>query len=109
MCSRNRLRSPTAEQIFSRHYGMDCASAGTSNDAENPLTAELVSWAEVIIVMEKSHRTRLTTRFKRHLANKRVICLDIPDNYEYMEPALIDLLVSRMLRLFPELNAIRKG
>jgi predicted protein tyrosine phosphatase len=42
--------------------------------------------------MEKAHRNRLATRFKSHLNGKRVICLDIPDEYEYMQDELVRLL-----------------
>ena len=45
VCSQNKLRSPTAEQVFAGHPGVECTSAGTNNDAENPLTAEFVEWA----------------------------------------------------------------
>lgn len=102
VCSQNKLRSPTAEQVFADHPAMECLSAGTNRDAINPLTAELVEWAELIFVMEKPHRTKLTAKFKRHLANRRVICLDIPDEYEFMDPALVRLLQVRVLRYFPE-------
>ena len=44
VCSQNRLRSPTAEQVFAQHPGIEVASAGTNNDAENPLTSELIEW-----------------------------------------------------------------
>jgi predicted protein tyrosine phosphatase len=101
VCSQNRLRSPTAEQVFTSHPGVECASAGTNHDADNPLTPELVEWAEIIFVMEKAHRNKLTSKFGLHLANKRVICLDIPDEYEYMDPELIRLLKTKVLRFLP--------
>ena len=101
VCSQNRLRSPTAEQVFASHPGISCASAGTNHDADNPLTPELVEWAEIIFVMEKAHRDKLTSKFRRYLANKRVVCLDIPDEYEYMDPALIKLLRAKVQRLLP--------
>lgn len=103
VCSQNRLRSPTAEQVFADHPALECFSAGTNRDAVNPLTAELVQWAEVIFVMEKTHRNKLTAKFKRHLANKRVVCLDIPDDYEFMDPALVRLLKARVPRYLPHL------
>lgn len=59
VCSQNKLRSPTAEQIFADHPGVETDSAGTNNDAENPLTSELVRWADIIFVMEKTHRSKL--------------------------------------------------
>lgn len=101
VCSQNRLRSPTAEQVFANHQQMECSSAGTNHDAENPLTSELVEWAEIIFVMEKAHRNKVARKFKRHLGGKRIICLDIPDDYDYMDPMLIQLLRARVLRYFP--------
>ncbi|WP_395703125.1 low molecular weight protein tyrosine phosphatase family protein [Aquabacterium sp.] len=101
VCSQNRLRSPTAEQVFSQVQGVECTSAGTNNDAENPLTADLIEWADLIFVMEKMHRNKVTAKFKRHLHNKRVICLDIPDEYEYMDSALIQLLKVKVSRFLP--------
>lgn len=106
ICSQNRLRSPTAEQVFSTYPGLECTSAGLNNDAENPVTPELLEWAEIIFVMEKAHRSKLSTRFRNHLRNARVICLDIPDNYDFMDPALIHLLKTKVGRLLPEVLAM---
>jgi predicted protein tyrosine phosphatase len=81
ICSRNRLRSPTAEQVFAAYPGIETASAGLDADAAEPVSPELLQWAQVIFVMEKSHRARLSRRFRAHLRNQRVICLNIPDEY----------------------------
>lgn len=101
ICSQNKLRSPTAEQVFTSHAGIECSSAGLNHDAENPVTPELVEWADVIFVMEKAHRNKLTAKFKKQLNNKRVICLDIPDDYAFMDPVLIKLLNARVTRHLP--------
>ena len=101
VCSQNRLRSPTAEQVFSRREDLEVDSAGTNHDAENPLTAELIAWADVIFVMEKAHRAKLQRRFRAALAGTRVICLDIPDNYEFMQPELVRLLEVKVGRYLP--------
>ncbi|WLS04559.1 low molecular weight protein tyrosine phosphatase family protein [Shinella oryzae] len=92
VCSQNRLRSPTAEQVFADWPGIETSSAGTNNDAENPLSAELIEWADIVFVMEKAHRSKVQTRYRSALRGKRVICLDIPDNYTFMDPALVALL-----------------
>lgn len=105
ICSQNRLRSPTAEQVFANYAGIECTSAGTNNDAENPLTVELVEWADIIFVMEKAHRNKLTSKFKRSLVNQRVICLDIPDDYEFMDPELVRLLKAKVPRFLPLSNS----
>ena len=101
VCSQNRLRSPTAEQLFATHPGISVGSAGTNNDAENPLTSELVRWADVIFVMEKTHRSKLQKRFRADLKDARIICLDIPDNFEFMGEDLIRLLRAKVSRHLP--------
>lgn len=101
ICSQNRLRSPTAEQVFSTYPGIECASAGLNNDAENPVTPELLEWADIIFVMEKAHRNRLSSKFKRHLGNKRIVCLGIPDEYDFMDPTLVRILQAKVTPFLP--------
>ena len=60
------------------------------------MTHELVSWADISFVMEKAHRAKLQKTFKASLKNARVICLDISDNYEFMDPELVRLLETRV-------------
>lgn len=103
ICSQNRLRSPTAEQIFANQPGLEVSSAGLNNDAENPVTPELLQWADVIFVMERVHRKKLSSRFKAHIGGKRIVCLDIPDDYEFMDPTLIRLLDTRVRKFLPSL------
>jgi predicted protein tyrosine phosphatase len=101
ICSQNRLRSPTAEQVFAEWDDIETDSAGLGGDASVPLSPEQIDWATVIFVMEKAHLSRLKQRFRAHLNGKRVICLDIPDNYAYMQPELVALLrvkVGKFLR-----------
>ena len=98
VCSQNRLRSPTAEQVFSTYPGIEVASAGLNHDAEERITPELIEWAEVIFVMEKAQIARLRKHWGGHLHRQRVICLDIPDDYDYMDPALVALLEMRVPR-----------
>lgn len=101
VCSQNRLRSPTAEQIFADHPGIETASAGTNNDAENPLTSELLRWADIVFVMEKAHRNKLQKRYRAALKDARVVCLDIPDDYEFMDEGLVRLLKAKVPRYLP--------
>jgi predicted protein tyrosine phosphatase len=95
ICSQNRLRSPTAEQVFSNRAGFEVASAGVSPGAETIVSPELLEWADVIFVMERDHRTKLSRKFGASLHSKRIICLDIPDEFEYMDPALVRLLEAK--------------
>ena len=97
VCSANRLRSPTAEQVFSTWPGIETDSAGLSGGVL--LSVEQIEWADVIFVMEKAHRNKLSKKFGRHLNGKRVVCLDIPDDYEFMDPELIKLLEAKAGRI----------
>jgi len=96
ICSQNRLRSPTAEQVFSSWEGIEVASAGLNSDADTPVTPESLEWADVIFVMEKSHRNKLSKKFRAHLNGKRIICLNIPDEFQFMDPGLVKLLKARV-------------
>ncbi len=101
LCSQNKLRSPTAEAVFAGHPAVEVDSAGLNNDAEVPLSEEQVEWADLILVMEKAHRSRLNRKFGKSLSGKRVAVLNIPDDYDYMDPALIDLLKQRCAPYIP--------
>ena len=98
VCSQNRLRSPTAESIFSQWPGVEAMSAGLNNDATIPVSFELIEWADVVVVMEKPHKNTITKKFGAHLKGKKVIVLDIPDEYEYMQPELVQILKVKVPR-----------
>ena len=100
LCSQNRLRSSTAETIFADSDGFEVRSAGLNNDAVVPTTPELIEWADYIFVMEKAHRNKLQKKFKKQINKQRVIYLNIPDEYEYMEDGLISLLRHRLGNFF---------
>lgn len=92
VCSQNKLRSPTAEQVFAAYPGIESDSAGIAHDAVTPLSSEQVECADIIMVMEAHHRSKLSQRFKAHLKGKKIIVLGIPDDYDYMQPELVRLL-----------------
>lgn len=92
LCSQNKFRSRTAETIFSDDPNLEVASAGLDQDALVTVTPELVVWAELIFVMEKNHKNRLQKKFKKYLDKQRIICLNIPDKYDYMDPELVVIL-----------------
>lgn len=87
--------------MFASWPGIETASAGINRDADNPVTPELLQWADLILVMERAHRSKLSAKFKAQLAGKRVVCLEIPDNFDSMEPTLVELLKARVPRYLP--------
>lgn len=96
ICSRNRLRSLTAERIFSSIPGLQVRSAGTQPEARIVVTEGHVGWADIIFLMEKSHLNRLRLKFPEVLEGKRTVTLFIPDDYQFMQPELIDELYSKV-------------
>jgi predicted protein tyrosine phosphatase len=98
VCSGNRLRSPTAEAVFATWPDVETDSAGLDNDAIVRLSPEQIEWADLIFVMEASHRNRLGKQFRPYLKGKRVIVLGIPDDYAFMAPELVALLNSKVGR-----------
>ena len=107
VCSENRLRSPTGEEVFSEYEGIDAIGCGTNNDAETTVSGDLVEWANIVFVMERSHRNKVSKKFKEQLKGKKLVCLDIPDNYERMDPVLVRILTTKVMRHLP--NIVRKN
>jgi predicted protein tyrosine phosphatase len=96
ICSRNRLRSPTAEAVFSGRDGIEALSAGTSPDAELRVDADLIEWADLIVAMERNHSRKLMRDFPRLMRDRQIAVLGIKDDYLYMQPELVALLERAM-------------
>jgi predicted protein tyrosine phosphatase len=95
VCGKARARSPTAAQIFAEWEGVQTDFGGISRDADDALSADQIDWADLILVMERRHLTRLSDRFGRRLNGKRMITLGIADRYKFMQPELIQELQAR--------------
>jgi predicted protein tyrosine phosphatase len=107
VCSENRLRSPTGEEVFSNYEGISAIGCGTNADSKTPISGDLIEWADIIFVMERSHRNKVSKKFKDLLKGKKLVCLDIPDEYDRMDPILVRLLESRVMKHLPP--SIRKN
>jgi predicted protein tyrosine phosphatase len=103
VCSRNRWRSPSAERVFGRVPDLHVRSAGTSRAARRTVTAGDLRWADVVMVMERHHKTRLRERFPE-LRSSTVVVLDIPDDYRFMDPELVARLEATVV---PALDRLR--
>ena len=86
VCSENRLRSPTAAAVFSEYDGVEAIGAGTNADCEQPVSGDLIEWADAVLVMERTHRNKIAKKFRDLLRNKKLAVLEIPDHFEYMDP-----------------------
>jgi predicted protein tyrosine phosphatase len=96
VCTSNRLRSPTAETQFMGWPGLEVSSAGLDPAATRVVDEGVIAAADVILVMERHHRDKITKRFRGALGQRPVYVLGIPDEYERDQPQLIALLKERV-------------
>jgi predicted protein tyrosine phosphatase len=101
VCSQNKLRSPTAEALYRGHPGYRVKSAGTKAGSGVRITGGLIGWADRIFVMEKNHALILREKYPDALVGKHLVCLHIPDEYQYMDPELIAVLKAKLSRFLP--------
>ena len=94
LCSQNKRRSLTAEKIFDGMEGHIARSAGTENNSRVKMTAGLLGWADIIFCMEKKHVRRIKEKYGDVISDKRVVCLNITDEFDYMDEGLIEMLES---------------
>ena len=99
VCSRNRLRSPTGEAVFSEVPGVEARSAGTARDAGWQVTLDDIRWADLICCMEAKHANRLKADFRQAVAHKAIRVLGIPDDFKYMQEELVTLLREKVMPL----------
>lgn len=96
LCSQNKRRSLTAEKVLNTLNGHTVKSAGTENNARIKVTAGMIGWADIIFTMEKKHTRRIQEKYKDELYGKRVVCLYIPDEFEYMDSILIEIIKEKV-------------
>ena len=93
VCGRNQWRSPTAAQVYANDQRIEVRSAGVSPQSPRRVSERDLLWADLVLVMERKHRSRIQDRF-RHLPDPPPIeSLEIPDVYGYMDEELVDLIV----------------
>lgn len=96
------MRSKTAEYIYLKDERFEVKSAGIDDSADVQLNRELLEWADYIVVMENYHRKWLRQHYPVICADREIICLDIPDMYEFMDPELISELRKKVEDVFRE-------
>jgi predicted protein tyrosine phosphatase len=101
VCSQNRLRSRTAEAVFDGRNGISARSAGTLPIARVRVDEALVAWADLVFGMEAEHVGHVRRHFSAAAAGKVLVSLEIPDEYDYMQPELVALLEARVASYLP--------
>ncbi len=95
VCGRNKRRSKTAESIFRNERAFNLRSAGLSPKSPSQISESKIYWSDVILVMEDGNKARILGQF-RHLDLPPILVLHIEDDYDYMEPELIEILKERI-------------
>jgi len=96
VCRLNRNRSATAERLFCKRKDLDVRSAGTNDEARVRVNRRMMDWADVIFAMDSEERDNLKRMFPGHASLSRIVCLDIPDQFGFNDPELLQLLQDRV-------------
>lgn len=95
VCARNQWRSPTAEAVYRNDPRVSVRSAGVSEQSRRKLGLRDLEWADLILVMERKHKSRIHELFRNVETLPPIECLEIPDEFELNDPALIQLITER--------------
>lgn len=96
LCSQNKQRSLTAEKLFDGYHNHRVRSAGTEANARIKVSAGLIGWADMIFCMEQKHARRIREKYADKLQGKKLICLNIPDKFAFMDEKLQQILQQKM-------------
>ena len=93
ICSQNKRRSLTAEKLLEGYNGHIVRSAGTEKNSRVKLTPGLIGWADVIFCFEKKHLRRIKENYAEEVSGKKIITMNNPDEYEFMDEELQEILL----------------
>jgi predicted protein tyrosine phosphatase len=106
VCRYNQRRSATAERIFGKDPTLDVRSAGTSQEASVQVNRLMLDWADIVFVMDENQARDMKRLFPGHPAVDRMVCLQIQDNYHFLDPELVSVLEERTR---PHFARLREG
>jgi len=109
VCTVNRMRSATAEKIYADDERFSVDSAGTDRTATVRIEDWHLEWADYIVVMERAHRDKIQRLFPLLYHTKPILCLHIPDVFDFMQPELVELLRQKFERLYEAEIAEKTG
>lgn len=92
VCTKNQWRSPTAERIYQDYANLNVRSAGITQSARKLINSTDIHWSDIIFVMENKHKRYIHENFRNQVKKKKLIVLDIPDDYHYMDEELVEWL-----------------
>lgn len=102
ICAKNQWRSPTAAAIYRNDARISVQSAGLSQQSPCPVSVKLLEWADVAMVMENAHASRLRDHYRGKIRLPEIVSLDIPDDYPFMDKTLIQLIHESVEAVLPD-------
>jgi predicted protein tyrosine phosphatase len=96
VCRQNKVRSLTAEHLYRVRPDLEVRSAGTVTFAKNQLTEDLMSWADAVFVFDESQLEAMKRRFGKKDFGKPVVCLGLPDTFDYKSQQLVLKLTAKL-------------
>jgi predicted protein tyrosine phosphatase len=98
VCSAGLLRSPTAANVLHSEFGFNTRAVGIDGSyALVPIHEDMHEWAEIVVAMEPWMAEDLVKRWG--FTEDQVLCLNIPDQYEYMNAELQSLIITNFKKL----------
>jgi predicted protein tyrosine phosphatase len=96
VCNQNKVRSLTAEHLYRVRPDLEVRSAGTATFAKRQLSAELLQWADQVFVFDETQLEAIRKRFAEVTVRHEIICLGLPDDFEYKSPRLVIKLTAKL-------------
>lgn len=92
LCSAGLLRSATIADILVKSGKYNVRNAGCSQEyALIPLSEALLYWCDTIVVVEE-WREYIEDALKAYGHERKVVSLDIPDEYSRNDPVLVEII-----------------
>ncbi len=95
VCGRNKKRSRTAEFIFKNDPRFSIRSAGLSPKSDRKISENDLNWADLVFVMESDQIAKIKEVYAM-LQLPRIEVLEIPDDYEFMNEELVEMLIDKI-------------
>ena len=110
VCSAGLLRSPTMARLLSRNYtNVNSRAVGTSHEyALIPLDKVHLFWADLILCANTDHFEFVKTALDTAGFDKDVYDLQIPDNFEFGDPKLEEIIQKKFdqIEVLKELSRV---
>jgi predicted protein tyrosine phosphatase len=103
VCSAGLLRSPTAAWVLSMDpWNFNTRSCGYNDEYALTVVDEvLLTWADEVVVMDSKQERVVKDMLNKFGFTKPVFNANVPDDYGYRDPELVELLQEKFKEAFP--------